>query len=686
MVKSKKFKRLLTGLMAVVTVAPMALALGAGVASAAKADDPVTINVHKYMYKDGTVQYDSNGEVTKNGAYFENDGNVQTPQGTNADKLTPYDPGEVITLPNEETTTLGNVTFTLVDITAYANGKKDEDILATLKTSGKYDPSKYATFITDNGVNAVTQDITTKGQPAKFTNVATTENGEGKTYMILETAVGPYVTQRTIPMIVHLPFTTGGSSYLDDIHLYGKNQITEGVLDFTKYSEKLDGTVLENAVFNLYKGEAPTGEVFLTDGTWGTPAEDNPIKQFKTDVTGKLTPSITGLQVGKYYLVEQGFDVGGEIKDQDEAGNLKSPNAQNDAENKLGFEINAGDTGSKVIKFVNFKKPTVTKDVENEEDGEKKTDFSVGDTINYSSKIYVPTDINGGTILPDGTISKAYKTFTFKDTAVAGLTSNVASLSDVKFYDNTNTEITDFVDPDDLSFDLVEDAQHRVTGFTVDFVSSGKIKNYANQEIYIKYSMTINSDAVIDTGQVNTADLDFSNGPVTSKETETETVYTGGHRWHKTGEETEDKDGLNGAEFVVINNRNGDANKGKYMTVGNDGKIGWVDEIEKATKILSKNVNGVDGIIEVKGLEYGDYKLKETFAPDPYQLPINPIDFEVTEDSWTTTTTLAPGIVNKTKPDLPITGGMGTLIFTVLGLTVMAGAAIYTLKNRKTTV
>lgn len=687
MVKSKNWKRLLTGLMAAVTLAPVALAFGTGTASAADAGDPVTINVHKYMYEDGTVKYDpTTGEVTKEGAYFENDGTVQTPKGTGASDLKPFDPAKVITTPGGGTATLGNVEFTLADISTYANGKTDAQVLAALKTANKYDPSKYAAFLTANGTGAVTEEITTAGTPASFTNVLT-GGAAGKTYIILETKSGPYVTQRTIPMIVHLPFTNAaGNGYLDDIHLYGKNQITQGELDFTKYSENMDaGSELSNAVFNLYKGTAGSGQTLLNDGTWGAETPANKAKQFKTGTDGKLTPSITGLEVGSYYLVEIGFDVSGVIQDKDGNGNLKSPNALNDADNKLGFEIKAGDTGKKEIKFVNFIKPDVEKDVENGAPSGNHN-FNVGDDIEYKSTITVPTDINGGTVMP-GTppvISKPYTKFEFKDTAVNGLTSKVTALSDLAFYESDGTTAITFNNPADVKFSV---DPSNPNSFKLEFVPGGKIKDYAGEKIIVKYKMTINEDAVIDKGQLNTADLDYSNGPVVDKETDTEEVYTGGYKWQKYGEAAADKDGLDGAKFIVMNNITGDPDNGKYLQSDPmvSGEVKWGAEAS-AFEFTSKTVDGVKGVIAVGGLEYGKYQLKETQAPNPYQKLVNPIDFEVTSTSWTSS--VVSGIYqhkieNKKKPELPITGGMGTMIFTVLGLTVMGAAVLYTVKNRR---
>ena len=108
-----------------------------------------------------------------------------------------------------------------------------------------------------------------------------------------------------------------------------------------------------------------------------------------------------------------------------------------------------------------------------------------------------------------------------------------------------------------------------------------------------------------------------------------------------------------------------------------------------------------NGIIEFTGLKAGTYYLKETFAPKGYNKLSDPVEVTIKAtinkttgalESWTvngsapTTGVTVPvvKIENKKGALLPDTGGMGTVLFTVFGVLIVAlGAGWYVKSNRK---
>ncbi|HEM2815434.1 TPA: isopeptide-forming domain-containing fimbrial protein [Streptococcus suis] len=93
-----------------------------------------------------------------------------------------------------------------------------------------------------------------------------------------------------------------------------------------------------------------------------------------------------------------------------------------------------------------------------------------------------------------------------------------------------------------------------------------------------------------------------------------------------------------------------------------------------------KFISSTDGKFEVKGLKEGTYTLEETKAPEGYALLSTGIEFQVQRGSWTDKTPQKSieehtQIRNK-KVTIPQTGGIGTVVFTVVGLSTMVFAFI----------
>ncbi|MDO5690783.1 MAG: pilin N-terminal domain-containing protein [Tissierellia bacterium] len=110
----------------------------------------------------------------------------------------------------------------------------------------------------------------------------------------------------------------------------------------------------------------------------------------------------------------------------------------------------------------------------------------------------------------------------------------------------------------------------------------------------------------------------------------------------------------------------------------------WVAALDDAFVFTS----GYEGRFEVTGLDKGTYYLHETKAPAGYALNKTDFEFIVDETSYSASipgqlpydlaepTVLDGQQIKNKKITIPETGGIGTVIFAVVGLTLMGGAVI----------
>lgn len=125
----------------------------------------------------------------------------------------------------------------------------------------------------------------------------------------------------------------------------------------------------------------------------------------------------------------------------------------------------------------------------------------------------------------------------------------------------------------------------------------------------------------------------------------------------------------------------GVATKTVYATFDSENNFtGWVDSEENATEVKT----GEDGTLVVKGLDAGSYHFKEVTAPEGYSINADGANAELTVDGEATATIEATTSLNDTKlAALPATGGIGTYIFTIAGIIIMAAAAGFFFVSRR---
>ena len=214
------------------------------------------------------------------------------------------------------------------------------------------------------------------------------------------------------------------------------------------------------------------------------------------------------------------------------------------------------------------------------------------------------------------------------------------------------------------------------------------ILNHGGEDIAIKYSAVLNGEASNFDPATNTVKVEYSNTP--SSSTEGTPSITKHYTFDienalvKVDSESQTTP-LTGAEFTLT-----DSNEKLIASVPSDAK----------------------GYIVFKGLDAGTYTLKETKAPDGYQLSnkeytvtitpeYNELDGTLTKytvsikDGETEIGNMAytsenldgtgteAKIVNTTLASLPSTGGMGTTLFTIAGCVIMISAACLFFATRK---
>lgn len=246
--------------------------------------------------------------------------------------------------------------------------------------------------------------------------------------------------------------------------------------------------------------------------------------------------------------------------------------------------------------------------------------------------------------------------------------------------------------------------------FILNFVYDKLMENYGSLEkdndtfalksIEVTYTGTINKNAILrpgDPGYPENADplenkayVGQNNNPYDSESYEPtedkEKVYTYAINVAKVSEDG--KTLLPGAEFQLL--REDKKTVMGFVKLG-EGHYRLAKANEADADVLTELVVGSagdnEGKLQLEGLTTGTYYLKETKAPDGYEILKDLIEVKIVDDNEdgivdnagdktdksANTNIVYKTVVNRKPPIMPITGGMGTVLFSVVGIILVVG-------------
>lgn len=345
---------------------------------------------------------------------------------------------------------------------------------------------------------------------------------------------------------------------------------------------------------------------------------------------------------------------------------------------------------------VKSSEPSISKVISSSDGTNSETSATVqstgiGETVSYTLTVTLPTYLTSAInddfvisdVLDDGltvdtSTIKVYGTSVSDDTLITNSDTTT-------YYTLTTTDGTTLVSDSEIAVDFQINLDYdavTASGYTT---------------IVVTYDATVDSDAEPSVAYSNTAYLEYSNNPYGTSSSSTATykvktaadttaVYTYGIQLTKISA-SDSSERLAGAQFTMTDSNSNtlyfklDSTSGVYYYAGTSSGDGLTSTLESDSS----------GLITVYGLDTGSYTLAETKAPDGYSKLASSISLAIADDDLdgqptgkvdsTDVEESSDGLVSfkvsntdASTFSLPTTGGIGTIIFTIAGVVLIAVA------------